>query len=173
MVNSWTIKHSPLRLSEFVNPLAVAFLRGKVFAHGTRRRTGSPDAGETRGGGSAQGPYTAGRPRHLLPKDPVMGAIALCCFAAPNLIGWWLWRQRERLAAYPAIQTLALVEGLFALLVVVSMHLRSAMGLLPRDTQVSIGAMYACLFVFPAVMLQFWIQERGTRRALEKTQPMN
>jgi len=81
-------------------------------------------------------------------RDPFTGAIAFACFAVPNLYGWSLWRRRDRLRAYPSIQKLVVVEGVFAL-----------------SSQVSQPSMYAVLLVFPLILLQFHLQERGARKA--------
>ncbi len=101
----------------------------------------------------------------LSPKDPLTGTVMLACCAASNLVGWSLWKRRDHLRAYPALQILFVVEGLFALLAIAFLHLRDAMRHLPEQSQVSLPTMYGALLVFPGLLLLFHVQERATRKA--------
>ena len=106
----------------------------------------------------------------LTPKDPLTGTVMLACCAAANFVGWSLWKRRDRLRAYPAIQILFVVEGLFALLAIAFLHFRAAMQHLPEQSRVSLPTMYGALLVFPGLLLMFHIQERARRKASERTQ---
>ena len=106
-------------------------------------------------------------------KDPFVGGVVFVCFAVPNTIGWSLWKRRQRLRPYSAMQMLVVVEGVFALIAMAATHLGHAMRHLPESSQTSPWAMYAALLVYPAVMFQFHVQERGMRRGAQRSRGTN
>ena len=98
-------------------------------------------------------------------QDLTGGLVALGAWAVPNVLGIRLWRQRARRDAYASLQLLIAVAGLCALAAVAFLSARSAyVGLMERHgTQT--WSVFAALLVYPAIMLQFWLQQRAARRA--------
>ena len=99
----------------------------------------------------------------LLPRDAVAGAVALACFAIPNVAGWVLWRRRARLDARRALLGLMTIIALCALAGTVAVDLRG-IDRLPGTGNVGVGALYWALLVYPLVVLTLWA--RGSRRAV-------
>ncbi len=97
---------------------------------------------------------------------PAMACAWLVCFAAANAIGSWLWRRRDGLRPYPAIQLLLLACGATSL---------SAWFLLdfflPGVIQLmgwSRSGMYFALLIVPALMAWSALLEHSTK---SKSQP--
>lgn len=96
----------------------------------------------------------------ILPLDPLAGALVLLCFAVPNGLGLWIWRNRERFRPYPALQSLVAVMGLCALAALLVLNHRLGPGVrLPYGSGYT-GVSYWFLLVFPALMAQFHFMER-------------
>ncbi len=102
----------------------------------------------------------------------------LLCFAAANGVGLAMWRRRDRLPPYPAIQALLAVCGLAGLLAVSALHAFgpvSARRMLawrqgnPMPEAVSGGSLvsiYALLILgVPTMMAWFAVMEWAGRRA--------
>jgi hypothetical protein len=58
----------------------------------------------------------------LAPHAPEVAGIWVVGFVVANAIGAWLWRRRDRLRPYPALQALLLVCGVDGLLALVALH---------------------------------------------------
>jgi len=59
----------------------------------------------------------------LAPHAPEITIPWLACFAATNGLGTWLWRRRDRLQPYPAMQVLLLACGVAGLIALAALHL--------------------------------------------------
>lgn len=95
----------------------------------------------------------------LFPQTPALSVVWLLGFAICNSVGLYLWRQRNRLRCYFAIQTLVACIGLVALLVW-STTLVPGADIAPMlGTSVQRGFLFITIF-FPAIMLVFWWKER-------------
>ena len=86
-----------------------------------------------------------------------LGALLIVLAVAPNLVGFALWRRRETLAPYPAIQILLAVCGLCMMLAMVCV---SAAGLSAN----ALGMPAWILLLYPGLMLAFHLRERGARK---------
>jgi hypothetical protein len=53
---------------------------------------------------------------------PWVAAVWLVCFVVGNVIGTWLWRRRDQIRPYPALQFLILVIGVGGLLALFSVE---------------------------------------------------
>lgn len=76
-------------------------------------------------------------------------------------VGVWLWSQRSRLRPYPAIMGLMLTLWLTSTVAIVS-----AVVLGPRATppfEAPTGLSLFSLLIFPGLMLQFTLMERGSK----------
>ena len=58
----------------------------------------------------------------LFPPAPEVAGIWIACFAVANGIGSWMWRRRERIRPYPALQSLLLACGVSGLTALVALH---------------------------------------------------
>ncbi len=90
-----------------------------------------------------------------------VGFAVLLCGLVANAVGVVLWRRRERLAAYTALQILVGVTGLMAL-VALALATWLGPGGDPGDPLAQTPA-WSLLF-YPALMGAFWLQERLARR---------
>jgi hypothetical protein len=108
---------------------------------------------------------------------PAVAAVWLACFALANALATWLWRQRDRLRPYAALQLLVLMVGGGGLLALVALDaLRPAdapLNLLWEDNQLRAVNMppseyrkgYLLLLVMmPLGMAFFALQEWSGRR---------
>ncbi len=90
------------------------------------------------------------------------GFLIFCCFLAANFIGWRLWARRSSIKPYMAVQVLMLSLFSFSLLSFVFIELfLKRVSLHKTDFS---PANYLVLLVFPALMLLFWLIERGAVR---------
>src|SRR5262249_26987351 len=90
---------------------------------------------------------------------PGVAAVWAACFAGANALGLWLWRRRDRLVPYPALQLLTLCCAACGLLTFVALDAFKPAG-------GPLGAAdrgYAALLVFPALMALFHLRERAAR----------
>ncbi len=96
----------------------------------------------------------------LLAQGRAAGAGVLALGLLPNLVGVVLWRHRDRLRPYPALQLLIVAAGLSAL---------AAMLLLWRSKapipSLELPSGLWFLLVYPGLMLMFHLQERASRKA--------
>jgi hypothetical protein len=100
----------------------------------------------------------------LLPKHPVSGIIALSSFALPNIFGLMLYRNRNRLAPYPAIQWLVFVIGIFTVSFVVYLdRLDLVQEIDPRLGSDRWG-FYLVPVLFAGLMFLFHVVERKARK---------
>jgi hypothetical protein len=95
----------------------------------------------------------------LAASDPAVALVWFGCFVAANALGFFLWRQRHRLAAHAALQ---LFLGTLAVLSLLAIMAADWSGNLPR---LAAGhenprvAAYGALLVFPGLQLLFWLQQ--------------
>ena len=80
-------------------------------------------------------------------EDPVAAGIVIVLFALANLIGTMLWRRRERLSPYAAIQMLLPVLGIFGLAAV---FVLDRAGIYER---IQIGGTISAQATYPAIVL--------------------
>jgi hypothetical protein len=112
----------------------------------------------------------------LAPQAPALAAVWLLCFAAPNALGVWLWRRRDRVRPHPALQALVLVITLSGLVAVAALDVAGPPGVRlelvwegggPRLTELPPGAMCGAYLFFagvPGVMGLWYCLERGAVR---------
>ncbi len=96
----------------------------------------------------------------LLLQGRAIGSWVLILGLLTNLVGWRLWRRRDALAPYPALQLLLATAGVaagFAMVGVSIADVHPTSLQLPRDVWF--------LLVYPSLMLVFHGQERAARRA--------
>lgn len=97
----------------------------------------------------------------LLFDDPRLGALVIAFGVAPNVLGILLWRMRDRVRAYPAIQIFVALSGAFALASFVALDLAGRISALRSGSGRSV---YWALLVYPFVMVVFHLQNRAAKR---------
>lgn len=113
----------------------------------------------------------------LVLESPGVAAWWALCFAAANAVGLAMWRRRDRLRPFPAIQGLIAACGLAGLLAVAALHAfgpdSAKLGVSWRDGRLvreavpggSLLSIYAILLLgVPAMMAWFAVMERAGRR---------
>lgn len=93
----------------------------------------------------------------LLPSSPGLGGLVVTLGLIPNALGGLLWRRRQTLSPYPALQALLATCGLAALLALVCLR---AAGVAGADTLHAWGS----IALYPGLMLVFHLRERSARR---------
>ena len=93
----------------------------------------------------------------LLVQGELVGVVALALGLLSNVLGLLLWRRRQTMPPYPALQILLGVTGLSA---AVSLAAISVAG-----SSFSASSGFWFLLLYPALMLRFHLQERATRKA--------
>jgi hypothetical protein len=96
----------------------------------------------------------------VFPKDALAASVVLACFAGANLVGIWLWRRRQRIAAYPALQGMIAACGVASLIALAFLDSR------PESPGFAPSIPYWVLLIFPAVMVVFLLQRRSAARGL-------
>lgn len=105
----------------------------------------------------------------LLFKELVLGLILIVCFSLINLFGTMLWTRRDRIAPYPAVQCLILLNGVFAFFTIILVdHLERVSDLDPRYVNMP-GWVYAMLLMFPGMMLMFHLMEKQARKQRQES----
>jgi len=99
-----------------------------------------------------------------LTKNTNYGLLILLCFLLPNLLGTAIWRRRDRIAPYPAIQLLMLLIGGFALLAFMLLDVSGLIPVLDPTYTDSPRKLYWFLLIFPALMALFFVIERGNKK---------
>ena len=100
-------------------------------------------------------------------EDPIAAATVIVLFALANLIGTMLWRRRERLSPYAAIQMLLPVLGVFGLAAVFVLDRAGVYETIQIGGTISARATYAAIvLVVAALMLIFYF--RFGRRSEQK-----
>lgn len=95
----------------------------------------------------------------LLVQSRPVGGFLVVCGVMPNLIGLALWRRRQSISPYPAIQILVAVCGFGALAAMLGLRV---VGLAqPSSEMPSLWF----LLMYPGLMLGFHLQEQAARRA--------
>ncbi|MCP3903239.1 MAG: ABC transporter ATP-binding protein [Planctomycetes bacterium] len=98
----------------------------------------------------------------MFARDWRLGLLTLACFLAPNIVGTMLWRRRDRIAPYPAIQIMLATLAGAAVLAVVVLHAADHLQYL--DPRLGSEAWYLALLVIPAMMIAFHAMERAGER---------
>lgn len=98
----------------------------------------------------------------LFRKDALAAWICVASFLVLNVWGMYLWRNRERLAAYAGLQRFLLAASAIIALVVVVVNNRGLSE--PPEGLVSTYLPYWVVAVDPAVMLLFFLRERKARQ---------
>lgn len=96
--------------------------------------------------------------------SPRDGGPVLLCGLVPNLVGWILWRRRDRIRPYPALQALLLAVFLGVLAFWAFVAWLASPPVVARYFQDIEQAAWV-LLLFPALMLQFRFLERRHRNA--------
>lgn len=91
------------------------------------------------------------------------GAVMIAGGVVANIVGTWLWYQRDRVSPHRAIQTLLAVIGVCALCGIVALD---AFGHVPANQRLLV---YWWLLFIPGLMLMFYMRERGAT-ATQKTE---
>ncbi len=93
------------------------------------------------------------------------GAILTICGIIPNWIGYAIWKRRDRVQPYPAIQMLLGVVFAFTILAIVGHD--QLLSPLTIDERFGTGRQtYKVLALFPAMMLLFALMERSGKRRI-------
>jgi hypothetical protein len=104
----------------------------------------------------------------LARQAPDVAFIWLACFAIANAIGWALWRRRDQLRPYPAIQALIAMCGGIGVIALALKHLlRPGLGITPPmgvDAADDLRSIVCLVAVFIGLMAYFHLMERSTRR---------
>lgn len=95
----------------------------------------------------------------LLSQSRSVGGFLLLFGLIPNLIGLLLWRRRQSVSPYPAIQGLLAACGLSALFAMLCFR---AAGI--AESSVDLPSLWL-LLVYPGLMLAFHFQEQSARKA--------
>ncbi|MHC5054802.1 MAG: hypothetical protein ACYTKD_08800 [Planctomycetota bacterium] len=96
----------------------------------------------------------------LLFDAPRLGALIVAFALAPNVLGVVLWRMRDRIRVYPALQLLIAVAGAFALFAFVSLDVAGRISALRAGEERSV---YWVLLIYPGMMLMFHVKHRAAR----------
>jgi len=104
------------------------------------------------------------------PQAPWAAGACFLCFTFANVVGICLWRRRDRLRPYPAIQLLFLSIGISGVLTMVSIDLLRPPGLAPsanwkHDFR---HGMLVVMLVPLAVMAYITLLEWGVKKASRK-----
>ncbi len=101
----------------------------------------------------------------LIPEGAEVAGIALLCFSVPNLVGLLLYRQRHRIAPYPALQGLIFVIGIVTAIIVV--YLNQSGFVQKVDPRLGYGrwGFFLLPLLFSGLMAWFhWKERSGVRR---------
>ncbi len=91
----------------------------------------------------------------LLQKDNVAGISIIVCFAVINFTGIYLWKRRDKITPYTAIQLfLALAGGLSA----VTLTVIDKTGYFPQGVTANYYTKW--LLIVPVLMVLFYIRQR-------------
>ena len=101
----------------------------------------------------------------LVGRDVPLGLLVLVLGLVANVVGVVLWSRRDRMAPYPAIQSLLLAIGVCGLAAVVAVHRLTIARGLDRALLEQPRRLYWGLLLIPAIMVLFHLAERGGRRA--------
>jgi len=101
------------------------------------------------------------------PEDPIAAAVVIVLFVLANLVGTLLWRRREWLSAYAAIQMLLPVLGVSGLAAVYVLDRAGVYETIQIGGTISARATYAAIVLaVTALMLIFYF--RFGRRSEQK-----
>lgn len=100
----------------------------------------------------------------MTPGSPILAGAWLACFATANGVGLWLWRRRDRVRPYPAIQALLLTLG------VCGVAAWLALWALGTGARAAVGSPRQGIFamgIVPLLMAWFALMEHHGRRVRE------
>lgn len=97
----------------------------------------------------------------LASKELLPGLLILACGLIPNIVGYLIWRRRDRLAPYPAIQILMLTIFVFTAIAFGIAIFYEHAGKLKYLSGAAQSAWI--LLMFPALMLMFHLQEQALK----------
>lgn len=104
----------------------------------------------------------------LLPHAPEVAGVWLACFAVANAIGSWMWRRRDRLRPYPALQALLAVCGANGLMALVALHVCRPGLRITRPLGIYLAdeprLILWLLVLVISLMTWFHLQERGAKK---------
>lgn len=84
------------------------------------------------------------------------GLVVVGLFVAPNIFGFWLWSNRDRIAAYRATQILLPIEGAFGLAAVFVLDRAGLWEAIQQGGSVSAETTYVLIVIIViALMLLF------------------
>lgn len=96
-----------------------------------------------------------------IPEDPVAAIDVLGLFALANFVGLMIWRRRDSLSPYKALQLLIPVLGLTGIGAVYVLDRGGIFETIQVGSSVSAAETYAILIIVVAVlMVMFWWQNR-------------
>ncbi len=101
-------------------------------------------------------------------RDLETGALVLVTFLIPNIIGTILWRQRDRLSCYAAIQMLLPLVGIFSLLAVYILDSSNQWLVIQSGGSISAMSTYGLIILAVAVLFLVFYFRFG-RIATEKS----
>lgn len=93
--------------------------------------------------------------------DIPLGLVCLFCGVVPNVWGYLMWRHRDRLAPYPAIQRLIVIDFAFSAL---AWGYAYYFGPSLETENLSVLEVARALLIFPAIMLLCHLQEQNGKR---------
>jgi hypothetical protein len=98
----------------------------------------------------------------ILNTNTIIGTILLSLFILPNMAGWLLWRERQRIEPYPAIQALLGMIGFSSLFAVIILDLSGYITRLEPGMRDSPKQAYWYILIFPVLMIAFhFLNSRG------------
>ena len=100
----------------------------------------------------------------MLQRDVTIGVATLAFFLFANLVGTWIWSQRERFRPYPAIQGLLVLMGVVSFAATFLLDQTGHFESLAVGAQASASTMYLVLaLMIPGLMFLFHVIERNNR----------
>lgn len=106
----------------------------------------------------------------LMFKNLLLGLVLVVFFILINLLGTMLWNRRNRIAPYPAVQGLILLNGAFAFLTIMMIDHFGRVADLDSRYEGMPGWAYAMLLMFPTLMFSFHQMEReAVKRRRERS----
>ncbi len=101
----------------------------------------------------------------LLSRDALAASVCLAGFLALNAWGLYLWRGRQGLSPYSAIQRFLLAASVVIAVVVAVVNVRGVSEPPAAGALVSTYLPYWVIAVAPALMVLFFLRQRGLNRS--------
>ena len=93
--------------------------------------------------------------------DGVAAGVVATAYVLANLLGFALWRRRDRMEPTPALLVMLGVTGLLALGALLFVDARIDLSQLGEDA--SRHKVYGALIMYPVLMFVFWFRDRAVR----------